>query len=881
MPVSLVHGDQRTLLPTGLIDTGADSVLAGNLLADQLEVDLDDHDGETTHAVGGRVVTALRPWLSAPGRLLSSIPMADWLSEAKEARIGLVVLLALSGWSVAFPMASAASFAGHVDPFAGTAGGAHSFGRGHTFPGATVPFGMVQWSPDTTTAQGRPGGYSYRDRHLTGFSLTHLSGAGCSLYGDFPFLPTTEPIRSSPQSPGGRLKGRFQPGFSHAHEAARPGYYSVRLNPVRGGSIDAALTATTRTGMARFSFPAGPHAGVLIDAGGSAQPDDFAEVNLDPGAREISGTASSGLFCGQRPRYRVYFAAVFNRPFQRYGAWEGSRLRRSATTASATRTPAVHPRSTAAAGAYASFDTRRNQMVLVRVGVSFVSVEDARLNLAAENPGRPFRRVAAAARRSWNASLGGIRVSGGSSARQASFYTALYHVFMAPRTFSDVNGDYLGMDDRVHNAGGHIQYADFSGWDIYRSEIQLLAMLTPRRTGDMIRSLLADAEQSGCLPRWPYANGQSMTMVGDPADPIIASAAAFGAAGFDRERALRAMVRGASEPCRSANGEYVERQGLAGYLAHGYVPFDIDTRTRNANSIYGDPESVWGSAATSLEYYLDDFSIAQFAARSLHDRSTYARFMRRSAWWRRLYEPASETIEPRFADGSFPHPYSSLTGPGFVEGDSAQYTWMVPQDPAGLIRRMGGRARAAARLGRFLRELNGGRGGIRSDHALLGNEPTLQTPWLYDWMGRPYRTQQAVRRGLALYSPTPAGYPGNDDLGTLSAWYVFGALGLYPEIPGVGVLALSTPLFASAEIRLPHARRALLSTRGHGAYVDSLSIGGKPYGRPWIGYCELAAGARLRYRLSARPNREWGSSPAAVPPSYGPRRAMPGSSCGP
>jgi predicted alpha-1,2-mannosidase len=740
---------------------------------------------------------------------------------------------------------------------------------------------MVQWSPDTTTPPGHLDGYRYRDRHLTGFSLTHLNGAGCSLYGDFPFMPTTEPLRSSPQGADGRLAGEFQPGFSHAHESAQPGSYSVRLNPVHGGAITTALTATTRTGMARFTFPANPHASVLINAGGSAQPDDFAEVNLDPGAREISGTASSGLFCGQRPRYRIYFAAVFNRPFQAYGAWEGSRLRRGATTASATEKPAVHPRTTAAAGAYATFDTRRNPVVLARVGVSFVSVEDARANLAAEDPGRPFGKVAAGAQRSWNAVLGRIRISGGTRAQQASFYTALYHVFMAPRTFSDVNGDYLGMDGQVHDAGHHIQYADFSGWDIYRSEIQLLAMLAPRRTGDMIRSLLADADQSGCLPRWPYANGQSMTMVGDPSDPIIASAAAFGAGGFDRQAALEAMVRGASETCRSSNGEYVERQGLGEYLTHGYVPFDLDTQQKNANSIYGDPESVWGSAATSLEYYVADFSIAQFAARALGDSSTYAQFMQRSAWWRRLYNPRSGMIEPRFASGAFLDPYSNLHGPGFVEGDSAQYTWMVPQDPAGLVRRMGGKPKAAARLDRFLGDLNAGLPGMHSDHALLGNEPTLQTPWLYDWMGRPYRTQAAVRRALGLYSPTPGGYPGNDDLGTLSAWYVFGALGLYPEIPGVGVLALSTPLFPSAEIHLPHNRRALISTRGHGTYVNSLTVSGKPHGRPWIGYCELAAGARLSYRLSTRPNRKWGSSAAATPPSYGPRRKMSGSRCGP
>ncbi len=740
---------------------------------------------------------------------------------------------------------------------------------------------MVQWSPDTTPSAPHSGGYDHRDNHVRGFGLTHLSGAGCALYGDFPFLPTTEPLASSPAAPGGGLDGRFQPGFSHAEEAAGPGFYAVRLNPVRGGGIDLALTATTRTGMARLEFPASPHASVLVDAGGSAQPNDFAAVSVDPGRREISGTASSGHFCGQRPRYRVHFVAVFDRGFDSFGTWEGDALDRGGRAAEDSRGPAVNPSTTAQAGAYASFDTRGDRFVRVRVGISFVSVEGARANLAAESKGAGFGALASSARGRWNQALGRVRVSGGPKRLLDTFYTALYHAFLAPRTFSDVGGAYAGMDGQIHRARGRIHYADFSGWDIYRTQVQLVSLLAPRRAGEMMRSLLADAAQSGCLPRWSYANGQSMTMVGDSADPILASAAAFGAA-FDRRAALRAMVKGATEPCRSANGDYLQRQGLAEYLTLGYVPFDLDTKTRNANSLYGDPDAVWGSAATSLEYAVDDFAIAQLAARSHGDPSTYRAFMRRSANWRRLFNPASGMIEPRFADGSFPREYDNLGGDGFVEGNSVQYTWMVPQDPGGLARRLGGPRRAAARLDHFLRRLNAGAGGTRADHALLGNEPTLHTPWLYNWMRRPYRTQAAVRRALlTLYDTSPDGYPGNDDLGTLSAWYVFGALGLYPEVPGVGLLAIASPLFGRAEIRLPHGRRALILGQGSGPYVQSLRFDRRVYSKPWTTYCALARGATLSFRLGPRPDRRWGASAAAAPPSFGPGRAMPNGDCAP
>jgi predicted alpha-1,2-mannosidase len=795
--------------------------------------------------------------------------------------------LALAFAVVAIPgQAAAAGPSDLVAPFAGTQPGPRTFGGGHNFPGAALPFGMVQFSPDTTPSDQHSGGYDYRDNHLKGFSLTHLSGAGCALYGDFPFLPTTEPLRSSPAPHGSSgLAPRFRPGFSHAHETASPGSYSVRLNPAGGGAIGAQLSATTRTGLARFSFPSNPHSSVLINAGGSARANDQASVQINPGNREISGSASSGYFCAQRHRYKVYFAARFDRPFDAFGTWRRQSLDPGGTSTGDRKQPSVIPTRTAQAGAYATFDTSRDRIVRASVGISFISAGAARRNLAAENGGFSFARTAGRAERRWNGALGRVRVRGGKRHNLRTFYTALYHALLAPRTFEDADGRYIGMDGRVHSSPGYTQYADFSGWDIYRSEIQLLAMIAPRRAGDIVESLLADSSESGCLPRWPYANGQSMTMVGDPSDAIIASAAAFGADGFDTEAALDAMVRGATQPCSSPSGDYLERQGLDHYLRLGFLPYDVDVKKRNANSIFGSPESVWGSAATTLEYVTADFAIAQFAGRFAHDKRTYRAFMRRSGWWRRLFNRHSHKIEPRLSGGAFLRHYDNVRGGGFVEGNSYQYSWMIPHDPAGLFRAIGNRTAAARSLDRFLRRINGSVGATHTSHALLGNEPNLNVPWLYDWTRRPFKTQAAVRRALLrLYSPTPAGYPGNDDLGELSSWYVFGALGLYPEVPGVGLLAIGSPLFRHATVRLKGGRRLQIDAAGASAkapYISGMRFNGHPYGRPWTTWCALAKGARLGFRLSPRPSREWGDSRAALPPSFGPRHPAPRHACTP
>jgi predicted alpha-1,2-mannosidase len=777
------------------------------------------------------------------------------------------------------PAAASADLADFVHPMAGTQPGPRTFGGGHDFPGASLPFGMVQFSPDTSPAGGSDN-YDYRDSHTRGFSLTHLSGAGCSLYSDFPILPTTEPVTQSPaiaDSPD--LGAQFRPGFSHAHEAASPGRYDVTLNG-HGHRIGAALTATTRSGLARFSYPRSPHAGVLIDAGDSANPTDHADVEIDPQTAEVTGSASSGFFCAQRPRYRVYFAAQFNRPFASYSTWQRQSLDPGSTAASDDRPISQIGPGGAQAGAYLGFDTRHQRGVQVKVGVSFTSIDGARRNLAAEQSGFAFHHVATDARGRWDRALGSIRVNGGRRSDTATFYTALYHALLAPRTFNDVDGAYPGMDGQLHSTGGGTQYADISGWDVYRTQIPLLAMLMPGRASGIVTSLLTDEAQSGCLPRWPYANGQSMTMVGDPSDPIIASAAAYGAADFDHGAALAAMVKGATQLCQSTNARYVERQGLDDYQSLGYLPYDIDAQKRNSNSRFGDPDAVWGSASTSLEYQTADSAIAQFAARFAGDGATYSAFMQRAGNWRKLFDPASRMIAPRYANGSFLNGPEALNGGGFVEGDAAQYTWMVPFDPGGLARAIGSRRAAASRLTRFLRTLNSPDGG-NSTHALLGNEPNLNTPWLFDWFGKPYLTQATMRRALTqLYSPRPGGYPGNDDLGTLSSWYVLGALGIYPESPGSGVLALSTPLFAHAGLRIGgRAVRIDAPAASRNRYISSLRVNGHRVARPWTTYCALARGAHLRYSLAPRPRKHWGASVAAGPPSYGPQRPAPKSAC--
>lgn len=783
---------------------------------------------------------------------MSPRPRAGATSTVDTARVGpaiLVVVAMVLALVPAVPAAAAAQdLARWVNPFVGTRPGGADHGTGggagNTFPGAVSPFGMVQWSPDTVKAQ--HGGYFYDDTALKGFSLTHLSGAGCSTYGDIPFIPYAGEVSTSPATDPGRYTSKF----SHANENATAGRYDVTLD----SGVKVELATTTRTGSGRFTYPAGTTSTLLVNTSGSVMGTDDASVTI--GGDSISGWATSGRFCGANNSYRVYFTAKFDRPFASVGTWKNGAVtpNKAEETGGAnakvevldtSRSASIEPQDTTVSGpgsgGYVTFANLAGATVNVQVGLSFVSVEGAQANLKAENSGKSFEEVAAAAREAWNARLGQIVVEGGSDADRTTFYTALYHSLIQPNVFSDVDGRYPGFDGRIHQADqGHAMYTNFSGWDIYRSEAQLLATIAPKEMSDVVRSMVAFAEQGGSWDRWTVANDYTGVMNGDPYHIIVSTAYAFGARDFDAQKALLLMVKGATQPTQG----YVERPGGEDYQRLGYVP---------------------GAGADTLEYASADFSIAQFAKR-IGDGETYQAFMKRAQNWQNLYNPGSGHLQPRGADGAFATQYDPADPAGWVEGNGAQYDWMVPHNLRGLITAFGGDQATQSRLDTFFTKLNAG---TSEPYAFMGNEPNANAPWVYTYAGAPAKTQAVVRRVMTeLYNPRPEGLVGNDDLGQMSSWYVWAALGMYPQVPGRAEMVLHSPLFPKAVLTTGSGKKITVNGHGSGQYVAGLEVDGVKSTRAWLSESLISQGATLDFALSPTPTT-WGSAPADAPPSFG------------
>jgi predicted alpha-1,2-mannosidase len=596
--------------------------------------------------------------------------------------------------------------------------------------------------------------------------------------------------------------------------------------------------------------------------------------------KEIAGWVTSGHFCGATDSYTVYFDMVFDRAFSSSGTWAGDATDAGATSQTvkakhATKTPtvrtskngvarpapsehgkaetaAVQPPVTDAHGAYLSFGTAKNDVVQAKVGISYVSTDNAKRNRTVENPGWDFDATAQAAHAAWNTQLSKIDVGGGTADEQKTFYTALYHALLHPNVFSDTNGQYAGFDGEVHKAAkGHTEYANFSGWDIYRSQAQLEAMIDPSAASDEVRSMLDQYDQTGQLPKWELNNGESYVMVGDPADSIIADAYAFGARDFDTTKALNAMLTEANQPNNV-------RPGLSTYLSKGYLPTDATYGCCN----------FYGPVSTQQEYDVADHSISTFAA-ALGQTSTAATFAARANNWQNVFNPGSGYLEPKDSAGQFQPNFDPASSLGFVEGNSYQYTPMEPQDLAGAIAADGGNKAWETKLDGLTAKVTN----IDPDNADFGNEPSIEIPWEYDYVGAPYKTQATVRTiQQQIFTPTPAGIAGNDDLGTMSAWYVFSALGFYPETPGTADLALGSPVFPKAVITLASGKKLTVTGNGAAAaspYVQSLKVGGKAWSHAYLDPSIVATGGTVAFTLGSTPNTTWGTAAADAPPSDG------------
>ena len=726
-----------------------------------------------------------------------------------------------------------------VNPFIGTTPGPVSpqntdvgWHAGNTFPGATLPFGMVQFSPDTGYGENYGlGGYIYNKGVLQGMSLIHTSGTGCTVSQDISFMPFVGNIGNSPAT----HLSDYQVGYSHNNEHAVPGSYSVAMN----NGVTAEMTVTTRTGFGRFTYPNTNDAMMILNVGRNGVGVRNAQLTLINNDT-VEGFVSTGGVCGTGG-YVVYFHGQFDKPFASFGTYANDNISAgSRGTSQGTQN-----------GGWVKFNG--GGQVQFRVGVSYVSIANAAANMQAENPNWDFNGLRTTAQNTWNTALNKFQVTGGSNDDRTKFYTAVYHTMLHPNVNSDVNGQYLGFDGQVYTASGWNKYGTFSGWDIYRAEVQLLGWVAPKEASDMAQSMVVDAQKGGGgFPKWPMGNNDGCIMAGDAGTLIVTNLYAFGGKNFDTATALQLLDHAASTPGVYSRG-CEQRSGLSYYLNQGYVPYD---------------SGIGAPIASTLEYSVADASISQFAG-ALGDTDRQNIYLQRSQNWKNVFSTGTGYISQREGSGDYIANFSAANGDGFAEGTPGQYTWMVPQNLRGLLDHIGGNAKAIARLDDHFTYLDGGPG---SQYAWLGNEPEGPAAWVYNFAGAPYKTQALVRRIMStLYGAGSNGLPGNDDLGAMSSWYVWGALGLFPEIPGVGGFTIGSPLFPSVAVKMGNGKTLTINGANAGAngtYIQSLQINGQNTTNTWLPLTSLTNDTTLNYVLGSSPNTSWGSGAADAPPSF-------------
>ena len=726
-----------------------------------------------------------------------------------------------------------------VNVFIGTGG------HGHTFPGATVPFGMVQLSPDSRmSGWDACSGYHYSDSTIIGFSHTHLSGTGIGDYGDILIMPMvgSEKLERGDEAIPG---SGYRSSFSKSTEKAYPGYYSVQLDDY---NITAELTATERAGFHRYTFPESLKSGFILDLNHTLQmnPNKLLEMKI------ISETEIQGLkiTSGWAKNHVVYFYAKFSKPFK-YRIAINDSLRNFINEAKGNNIKAL-----------ISFETVKNEQVLIKMGISAVDYEGARNNLESEIPEWDFDAIRKEAERKWNKELGKVKVEGKNSDLKSIFYTALYHTMISPNIYSDADGRYRGMDQQIKNENGFSNYTVFSLWDTFRAAHPLMTILNPKRDEEMIRSLLAKYDEGGILPMWELASNYTGTMIGYHSVPVIVDAYIKGIRNFDIEKAFEAMVHSSHYDTVNIKAP---SPGILNLLmpaaklyndSIGYVACDKDNE----------------AVAKALEYAYDDWCIAQLA-KELGKDDDYRIYSERALRYRKYYDPSTGFMRGVTAKGEWKTPfnprYSDHRADDYCEGNAWQWTWFVPHDVPGLVSLMGGGAGFINKLDSLFTissEIEGENvsadiSGMIGQYA-HGNEPSHHISHLYNYVGQPWKTQKLVDSILtSLYFNKPDGLSGNEDCGQMSAWYVFNAMGMYSVNPGDPVYSIGRPLFDYVTINLENGKQFTIETINNSdqnKYIQSASLHGSPLNKPFVKHEDIINGGNLKFFMGPHPSPGWG-----------------------
>ena len=702
----------------------------------------------------------------------------------------------------------------YVDPFVGTGG------HGHTFPGPTFPFGMVQLGPDTrlSTWDGCSG-YHYSDSVIYGFSHTHLSGTGCSDYGDILLMPTTGTPKFTSKE--------YSSTFKKSNEKASVGYYSVVLD----NKIKVELATTIRSGLQKYTFPKSSSSNVILDLN---HRDSLVEGEITvTGDNEISGLRHSH---GWAENQYVYYVIQFSRPFKKFGIVKGKSVQDGARSVAGK-----------VLKAYVSFETQEGDVIYVKVGISAVSVDGARRNLEAEQKGWQFDELVSATKAAWNKELGKIDLESTDRSVTRTFYSAFYHAMIAPNIYQDVDGQYRGRDLKVHTTKDFNYYTVFSLWDTYRAEHPLLTLIDKKRSSDFVNTFITEYEQGGRLPVWELSACETNCMIGYHSVPVITEAYMKGVTSFDANKAFDAMKHSAME----------DRNGLKDYKEYGYIRYKSDHE----------------NVSKTLEYAYDDWCIAMFA-KKLGKTDDYNVFIKRAQNYKNLLDvqtgfmrPKQESFKPNFDPYEVDHNYT--------EGNAWQYSFYVPQDLSGQMALMGGRGKLATLLDSVFNTSSVLRGHAQDDISGMigqyahGNEPSHQIAYEYDYVGEPWKTQSMIRRiDNELYRDQPDGLSGNEDCGQMSAWYVISALGFYAVCPGGDQYAIGSPLGDKVTVTLENGKtftvKANNNTKGN-VYIQSAKLNGVNYTKSYLTYNDIASGGVIEYEMGATPNKAWGSSETDVP----------------